>query len=215
MKVAIAGATGLTGSLCLQELLQNENISEVFAIGRRPTGLMHSKLKEIQLQDNKLSVPIHADAFICCLGTTIKKAGSKPAQKAIDLDLPVYLAKELKDNGCKTATVISSMGAKAMSSIFYSRLKGQMEEALKQMNFESLSILRPSIIAGKRNENRFGETIGKGVMKVIDPLLFGSAKNFRSIPAVDIAKALVKCVIIQKKGATVYLSDEIKKLVLL
>ncbi len=215
MIVAIAGATGLTGNLCLQELLQNENISEVFSIGRRPTGIKHSKLKEVLLQDNKLSDTIHADAFICCLGTTIKKAGSKPAQKAIDLDLPVYLAKELKDNGCKTAAVISSMGAKATSSIFYSRLKGQMEEAMKQMNFDSLSILRPSIIAGKRNEKRFGETVGKGVMKVIDPLLFGSAKNYRSIRATDIAKALVKCVIVQKKGAAIYLSDEVKKLALL
>jgi uncharacterized protein YbjT (DUF2867 family) len=212
MKVAMAGATGLTGNPCLQELLKNENISEVFSIGRKQTGVKHPKLKEVLLQDNKLTEIIHADAYICCLGTTIKKAGSKPAQKAIDLDLPVYLAKELKNNGCKTASVISSMGANAKSSIFYSRLKGQLEEALIEINFDSLSILRPSIIDGKRNEKRFGEKVGLGIMKVFDPLLFGSMRNYRSIKAVDIAKALVKCVIIQKKGATIYLSDEIKKI---
>jgi uncharacterized protein YbjT (DUF2867 family) len=212
MIVAIAGATGLTGGLCLQELLHNEHISKVYSIGRRQTGLKHSKLEEIPLQNNRVSEVIHADAFICCLGTTIKKAGSKNAFKAIDLELPVYLAKELNNKGCNTVSIISSMGAKASSSIFYSSVKGQMEEAVKQINFKSLSILRPSIIAGQRNEKRFGEKIGLVVMKVMNPLLIGSLKNYKSIRASDIAKALVNSAIIQKSGTTVYLSDEIKKL---
>jgi uncharacterized protein YbjT (DUF2867 family) len=212
MIVAIAGATGLTGSLCLLELLQNNQISEVYSIGRRQTGLKHSKLKEVLLKNNLLSETIHADAFICCLGTTIKKAGSKNAFKAIDLELPIYLAKELNDKGCNTVSIISAMGANASSSIFYNSVKGQMEEAIKQININSLSILRPSIIAGQRNEKRFGEKIGLVVMKVMNPLLMGSLKNYKSIKASDIAKALVNSVIIQKSGATVYLSDEIKKL---
>ena len=212
MIVAIAGATGLTGGLCLQKLLQNEQVSMVYAIGRKQTGIKHSKLKEVLLQNNKLLEVINADAFICCLGTTIKKAGSKDAFKAIDLELPVYLAKELNNNGCHTAAVISAMGSNASSFIFYNNIKGQMEKAMKKVNFTSLSILRPSIIAGQRNEKRFGEKMGLILMKIFNPLLLGPLNNYKSIKASDIAKALVKSIIIQKHGKTIYLSGEIKKL---
>lgn len=215
MIVAIAGATGLTGSLCLYELLQNENISGVIAIGRKTTGIKHFKLKEVLLVDNKISEIINANAFICCLGTTIKKAGSKEAFKAIDLELPVYLTKEFKINGCNTAAVVSAMGANPKSSIFYNNVKGQMEEALKNINFNSLSILRPSIISGPRKEKRFGEKMGLIFMTIFNPLLFGSLKHYKSIKAKDIAKALVQCVINQKTGTTIYLSGEIKELALL
>ncbi len=213
MKVAIAGATGLTGSFCLQELLLNEHVSMVYAIGRRQTEVKHSKLKEIILQNNKMQDTICADAFICCLGTTIKKAGSKEAFREIDVKLPVYLAKELKNNGCNVAAVISAMGANAESSVFYNNTKGKMEEAMKQVNFESLSILRPSIISGPRKENRIGEKIGLFVMRFFNPLLIGSLKHYKTIQASDIAKALVKDVIVGKSGTHVFLSGEIKDLV--
>jgi len=212
MIVAIAGATGLTGNLCLFELIQNEQISKIYTIGRNQTNFLHQKLKEVVLQNNKLSEPIKADAFVCCLGTTIKKAGSKDAFKAIDMELPIYLANELKKNGCDIAAVISAMGANASSRIFYNQVKGQMEEAIKQINFNSLSILRPSLITGKRSEKRLGETIGKIIMFAINPLLIGSLKNYKSISALNIAKGLVNSVISKKAGTTIYLSDEVKKL---
>lgn len=215
MIVAIAGATGLTGSLCLQELLQNENISGVIAIGRKPTGIKHSKLKEVLLNNNKLNESVISNAFICCLGTTIKKAGTKEAFKEIDLELPVYLANKIKNNGCNTVAVVSAMGANPKSSIFYNNVKGQMEETMKEINLNSLSILRPSIISGPRKEKRFGEKMGLIFMKVINPLLLGSLENYKSIKASDIAKALVHCVIKQKAGSTIYLSGEIKELALL
>ncbi|MBI5540458.1 MAG: NAD-dependent epimerase/dehydratase family protein [Bacteroidia bacterium] len=214
MIVAIAGATGLTGSFCLQELLQNENISSVIAIGRKQTGIKHDKLKEVLLDNNKLSDIIKADAFICCLGTTIKKARTKEAFKSIDLELPVYLADKLINNGCNTVAVISSMGANPNSSIFYNKVKGQMEEAMKNINIKSFSILRPSIISGPRKEKRFGEKMGLIFITIFNPLLFGSLKHYKSIKAKDIAKALVHCVINQKTGTTIYLSGEIKELAL-
>jgi uncharacterized protein YbjT (DUF2867 family) len=214
MKIAIAGATGLTGSLCLQELLKNERVFEIISIGRRNTGLLHPKLREVFLIDNKLSEEIQADAYICCLGTTIKKAGSKEAFKEIDLELPLYLAKELKKNGCKTAAVVSAMGAKSGSSIFYNSVKGEMENAMKEVGFESLSILRPSIIEGPRKEKRTGEKIGLAVMRFFNPILMGSLKHYKTIQASDIAKALVKSVTFKKVGNTIYLSGEIKDLVL-
>lgn len=123
MKVAIAGATGLTGSLCLQELIENKNISEIFAIGRKPTGIIHEKIKEIGLHNFQPSENITVDAFICCLGTTIKKAKSKEAFMDVDLHLPVSIAKKLQENGCKTMSVISAMGADTNSYFFTTELK--------------------------------------------------------------------------------------------
>jgi len=209
MKIAIAGATGLTGNLCLKELIENEKITEIYAIGRRPTGIAHSKINEVKLENNKLTQKVNADAFICCLGTTIKKAGSKKAFEQIDLELPLYLAMELKSAGCKTAAVISSLGADPKSMIFYSRVKGKMESAMKEIGFESLSILRPSLIRGNRNEKRFGEDFAKVMMKLFDLILIGPMKNYQSIQAKDIAKSLVKKVIEGIPGFHIYKSGRI------
>jgi uncharacterized protein YbjT (DUF2867 family) len=189
-------------------LLEQNNITEVYSIGRNSTGIFHPKLKEIFLKNNLLEEPIAADAFICCLGTTMKKAGSKSAFKAIDLDLPLYIASKLKDYGCRMASVISSMGADEGSVIFYSKIKGQMEKAMMDLHFESLSILRPSIIAGPREEIRTGEKIGLAVMKFIDPVL--PFKNYKYILASDIAKALVKTAVKSETGCRIYLSNDIK-----
>lgn len=212
MKVAIAGATGLTGSLCLQELIKNKNISEIFAIGRKPTGIINSKLKEIELKNFQSSEIITVDAFICCIGTTIKKAKSKEAFMDVDLHLPVSIAKKLQENGCKIMSVISAMGADTNSYFFYNRVKGMMEQEIKNLNFESVSILRPSLIIGHRKEKRTGEKMGIVFMKIMNPLLFGKLKNYRSIKALQISKALVNTILKNKPGYNIYLSEKIKRL---
>lgn len=212
MKIAIAGATGLTGNLCLQQLLQNSEVSQVIAIGRRPTGVQNPKLKEVLLNGPEPAEPVVADAFICCLGTTIKKAGSKNAFQAIDLDLPLSLAHHLKQNGCTRAAIVSAMGADTCSAVFYSRTKGKMETRMQTIGFESLSFLRPSLIEGDRKEMRLGESVGSAVMKVLNPLLIGPLRHYQSIDADCIAKGLVKAIISKKAGVSVYLSDDIKKL---
>jgi len=210
MKIAIAGATGLTGNICLQQLLIHPQIEQVISIGRKYTGLQHNKLVEVLLVENQLTVPIYTDAFICCLGTTIKKAGSPEAFKAVDLELPLYLAKQLQQNGCKVVSIISSMGANSSSSILYTRTKGQLEEGLKKMGFQSLSILRPSIIDGERKEKRFGEKAALWMMNLISPLLIGSWTNYKPIKASEIAQALVNLTIKSKNGTTIYPSENIK-----
>ena len=129
-------------------------------------------------------------------------------------ELPIYLANELKNNGCYSMAVVSAMGANPNSSIFYNNIKGKMEEAIKEINFNSLSILRPSIIEDIRNEKRFGEKMGLIIIKALNPLLLGSLKHYKSIKASYIAKTLIKCIINQKRGTTVYLSDDIKQLAL-
>lgn len=212
MTIAIAGATGLTGSLCLQRMLATPEIDSIISIGRRETGVLHPKLKEVSLVNNQLLETVTADAFICCLGTTIAKAGSQIAFEEIDYELPLYLAKMLQREGCQTAAVVSAMGANATSTIFYNRTKGKMETGMRNIGFTSLSLLRPSIITGPRNEARIGEKIGVGIMKITGPLLMGRWKNFRAIKASNIAAALVKSVIKPKPGTTIYLSEKIKKL---
>jgi len=212
MIVAIAGATGLTGNYCLEFLLLQIKITKVIAIGRKTTGIQNPKLEEIILKDNKLTSKVVADAFICCLGTTIKKAGSKEAFKAIDFDLPIYLAQELFKNGCKTAAVISAMGADENSAFFYNQVKGKMETEMKKIGFESLSIFRPSIIDGPRKEKRFGEKIGLAVMKFLSPVFVGALKNYAPIHAKIIGRSLMAVILIKKPGIQIYTSHEIKKI---
>jgi uncharacterized protein YbjT (DUF2867 family) len=212
MIVAIAGATGLTGGLCLHRLLATPEVDKIIAIGRRPTGVQHEKIKEVILVNGQLTESITADAFICCLGTTIAKAGSQKAFAEVDYELPLYLAKMLHHSGCQTAAIISSMGANPTSPIFYNRTKGQMEENMRNIGFDSLALLRPSIISGHRKETRIGEKLGVGLMKITGPLLQGRFKNFRAIKASNIAAALVKAIKNPKPGTTVYLSEKVKKL---
>lgn len=210
MIVAIAGATGLTGNYCLEFLLLQIKITKVIAIGRKPTGIQNPKLEEVILKDNKLTAKVIADAFICCLGTTINKAGSKAAFKEIYLNLPVYLAKKLFEEGCKTSAVISAMGADENSAFFYNQVKGKMEAEMEKIGFESLSIFRPSIIDGPRKEKRFGEKVGLAVMKFLSPVFLGSLKQYRPIHAKIIGKSLMAAVLIKKPGTKIYNSEDIK-----
>lgn len=212
MIVAIAGATGLTGTYCLEYLLLQLKITKVIAIGRKPTGIQNPKLEEVILSDNKLITKIVADAFICCLGTTIKKAGSKEAFSKIDMELPLYLAKNLHKNGCEVIAVISAMSASENSIFFYNQVKGKMEAEIQKIGFESVSIFRPAIIDGPRKEKRTGEKIGLAVIKFFSPFFFGNLKNYKPIRAKTIGRALMTVVLFKKPGIKIYTSDEIKRI---
>ncbi len=210
MKVAIAGATGLTGSLCLELLLADLRISEIFSIGRRKSGLSHPKLQEIILSNGELDIDLSVDAFICCLGTTIKKAGSQENFKKVDHELPLKLAEKLRANGCHSAAVVSALGADSDSSFFYNRVKGMMEEDMKKIGFESLTILRPSLIKGKRKEVRPGEKSAELLLRLASPFLIGPLRNWKTTEAADIAQALVTLSTNPKKGILIFSSQEIK-----
>lgn len=212
MKVAIAGATGLTGHHCLSLLLADTHVDQVIAIGRRPVGISHTKLREVFLNDGKLEQEVSVDAFISCLGTTIKKAGSKEAFEEVDLHLPQRLASALRANGCNYAAVVSAMGANENSLVFYNRVKGKMERAMRDCNFESLTILRPSLILGEREEVRTAERIATVLMKAVNPVIRGPLKNVRAIEAKDIARGLIAAVLVPQPVVRVVLSGDIKTL---
>jgi uncharacterized protein YbjT (DUF2867 family) len=212
MKIAIAGGTGLTGRLCLERLLENPSISQVFAIGRRPTGREHAKLREVVLVDGRPLEAIRVDGFVSCLGTTRKKAGSAEGFLAVDLELPLRLAKELNANGCRVAAVVSALGANPSSPFLYPRTKGRMEQGMEAVGFDSLSLLRPSLIAGSRAEKRTAETLALAALRVLQPILRGPLKEMGPVPAESIARALVKLVLEGKPGCSVYSSATLNRM---
>lgn len=213
MKTALVfGATGQTGALLTDYLLAHPDYETVKIIVRTSTGKKHPKLKELV---NPLSNPefiqneIRGDVLFCCLGTTIRKAGSQEAFKQVDYELPVSLAKIAKRNNIPCMVTISSVGATANSSNFYIRTKGQMEQDIAALGIEKSVFVRPSLLLGKRKETRFGELIGKWIMTLVNPLFIGKLKRYKAIPSATVAKAMIQLAGDDEKGVKFVENDEL------
>jgi uncharacterized protein YbjT (DUF2867 family) len=194
MKALVAGSTGLIGELLLQQLLADDRVKEVEVLVRKPSGISHPKLRErvIDFCEMLKIDDLTASHLFCCLGTTIKKAGSQEAFREVDYRYVADLAALGARSGASTFTVVSSVGADAKSGNFYLRTKGEMEKAVKHSGIPSIVIMRPSMLLGNRNEFRFGEAVGKWVMKAGNPLLQGSWTKFRAIEAAVVARAMLR-----------------------
>ena len=151
------------------------------------------------------------DEAFCCIGTTKSKTPDKEVYKNIDYGIPVNAAQLCKQNGIDTFIVISALGANPDSTIFYNRIKGEMEEAILKIGIAKTHILQPSLIGGKRNEKRVGEWLFKKIMKVVNFALVGSLKKYRSIEPRTIAKAMLWLANNHYENIRVE-SDEIKKI---
>jgi uncharacterized protein YbjT (DUF2867 family) len=211
----IIGATGLVGNACLQLLLQTSEYRAVKALTRRALPQQHAKLTPILANFDELDKVAHelvADDVFYCLGTTIKKAGSEAAFRQIDYDYALRIAEIARQNGAQQFLLVSSLGANAQSSIFYSRVKGELETALQTYQFAGLHIFRPSILLGERHEQRTGEAIGQFVARCLNPLMLGALRKYRGIDAPTVAKTMVKCAIAAQRGVFVYESDKIQAL---
>ncbi len=212
MKTALLlGATGLTGNLLLDLLLNNNDYQKVVVYTRRIIEKSHPKLEQRVIDFNLLDTTVQADDVFCCLGTTIKQAGSKPAFEKVDFEYSLKIARLQKEAGSKQFLLISAMGADAKSMIFYSRVKGKLENELQQLGYDSLYIFRPSFITGDRKEKRTGEYIGLVFMSIINPLLIGPLKKYKAVSALAIAKAMMHFASLKEGGNQIILSDEIKK----
>ena len=212
MKTALLlGATGLTGSLLLQQLLQDAYYKKVIVYSRKSLNIQHQKLQEIIINFDTIDTAVEANDIFCCLGTTIKKAGSKTAFEKVDFEYPLNIAQLQKNAGSEKFLVITAMGASANSSIFYSMVKGKLEKELQFLHFSSLYIFRPSLIIGNRKEKRIGERIALILSTIINPLLIGSLAKYKSVTAVAIAKAMIFSAKENKQGNQIILSNEIKK----
>jgi uncharacterized protein YbjT (DUF2867 family) len=208
----LAGATGLTGAHVLDLLLANDTYSRVITVGRRKPDREHPKLTAIEGPFNRLSVlltGVQINDIFCCLGTTMKKAGSRPGFYKVDFEYVLNLAEYGVDHGAAQFLLISSAGANAQSSSFYIRVKGQVENALKHLNYRGMHIMRPSLLTGNRHEIRPGERIAERLLKLVSPIMLGSLARYRPIEARIVAAAMVYIASGNIPGVYFYESDEI------
>lgn len=212
-KIAIvSGATGLVGEQLMNLLLSGSDYGKIIALVRSSLDMSHKKLDQRVIDFSLLPEALHnvkADHGFCCLGTTLKIAGSKAMQYIIDHDYVVAFAMACHAAGVKRFAVVSSVGASAESSNFYLRTKGEMERDLKKIPFESLYILRPSLLLGDRKESRPGEKTAIAIMGALSPLFIGSLKKYRGVRAATVAACMARHVMMEDKGMKILTSDEI------
>lgn len=197
LTAVVVGASGLTGSYVVEELLKDEAFGLVRILLRRPVQLIHNKLQQEIVNFNDINDYTQkfgqGDIIFCCAGTTQKKVkGDKAAYEKIDFDIPVNAARIGIAKSYKKFLVVSSVGANEHASNFYLKLKGKTENAISKFEYESICFFRPSVLLGERKELRRGEKILQNGMKVLSLLLFGSLKKYRGINAADVARAMVK-----------------------
>ncbi|HEX7777443.1 MAG TPA: NAD(P)H-binding protein [Parvibaculum sp.] len=191
----VAGATGLVGGHLVARLLASPLYEHVLVVTRRKSGLAHPKLREIVADFDKLEGAIAAtgekidDAF-CALGTTIKRAGSQDAFRRVDYDYVVAFAKAAKAAGARQFLLVTAIGSSAKSGIFYSRVKGEAEDAVAALGFATTHIFRPSMLLGRRGEARPAEAVAQALTPFINPLLLGPAAAYRGIAAETVAASM-------------------------
>ena len=208
----LAGATGLIGSQLLPLLLASERYAKVIVVGRTALPLSHPKLIQVvtelsRLQDVRLQ--LIADDVFCCLGTTRRQAGSKEAFYKVDFLYVVTLAALTAGNFASQLMVMSSLGADAEARVYYSQVKGQMEESVRGMAFRAIHIFRPSLLLGQRAQPRLGEWLGAALLGVLRPLLRGPLLKYRPVAAATVAAAMLRAAEDDGGGVRVHSSDEI------
>ncbi len=189
--VALAGATGLVGREILRGLVADPTVTAIHVLGRRKVEAL-PKVTSHVVDFRALPALPGLDEVYLALGTTIRSAGSQEAFRAVDFDANLAVAKAALSAGARRAGLVSAMGANAKSRIFYSRVKGELEDALTALPFETLIIARPSMLAGDRESlgqpARSGEGIALAVSRLLGPLL---PKNYRAVAAADVARSLL------------------------
>ncbi len=207
----LIGATGLTGGILLDNLIDDSNFEKVIVFNRRSVENDNPKIEEhivdlFKLENYKEF--FKADVIFCCIGTTKKKTPDDEIYKAVDYGIPVAAAKLAKQNDINTFIVISALGADAGSKVFYNKLKGEMERDVLKENIQNTYILQPSLIVGDRNEKRLGEDVASVLMKSFNFLI---PKKYKFIYAKTIANTM-KILALQGYSKTRISSEEIKEI---
>ena len=209
----VAGATGLVGSHVLEFLLADAHWSHVVTVGRRTTSQRHAKLEQRVLDLGELETVRdfpHVDDVFCCLGTTIKQAGSQQAFRLVDHAFVVGLARAGLRAGATQFLLVSAIGADPESRVFYSRVKGETEAAIRKLPYQSIQIFRPSLLLGERAEFRLGEQIAMLGAPVLPALLFGRLRRYRPIQAATVARAMVTIAHEAPRGPNVFEYDAMR-----
>lgn len=206
----VVGATGVVGRELVSELCNDASVNTVIVLARRNLEFEHKKLTCHVVEFDQPQTWQHlvkTDSVFCALGTTIKQAGSKGAQRKIDLDLPVAIATVAKANGVRKFALVSSVGANANSSSFYLATKGQLEQQVKSLEFHQLTIVKPSVIKGKRPEFRLGEHVGIWLLSLLKWLPF--INKYRPISGNMVAKGLIHWHLVSNDKITIKQLDEL------
>lgn len=219
-KIAVvAGATGLTGSTLLRQLAGDTHFDRVVALMRSANRGMPERVESVIVDfealakgDSTIAIDHVARdelAVFCCLGTTIKVAGSQAAFRRVDFDYVVAVARWAKAQHAVHFGLISALGASAKSSVFYTRTKGEAEDAVRALALPSVHIVRPSFIDGNRTESRPGESVAIRFARGISPLLVGPLRRYRVVTAEAIAASLLAASTSPVAGVTVTESEAI------
>ena len=193
-RVLVAGATGLVGGYVLRRLLAHSSYSHVEILVRRESPIRNPKFTQriVDFEHIDTGVPgIAPDEVFCCLGTTIRKAGSEEEFRRVDYEYPLALARLAKAAGAGTFLMVSALGADPKSAVFYNRVKGEVEQAIAGVGLSAVYFFRPSLLLGARAENRPAEKIGIAVGKAIAPLMIGGLRKYRPVHADTVAAAMV------------------------
>jgi uncharacterized protein YbjT (DUF2867 family) len=213
---SLIGATGLIGSELLKLLLADPYFETVKVIVRRPFDGDHPKLEkkivDFNDPDSLLIELENSDVIFCTVGTTQKKVkGDKAAYRKVDHDIPVNAARYCRMTGCRIFVLVSAVGASSSSNNFYLNLKAEVEDAVRKTGIESVHVMRPSMLLGRRDEFRLGERLAKRIMKTFSFLFVGGLKKYRAIDAHDVAKAMLNVSKEMTPGFFVYEYEQMKR----
>ncbi|MDA8904438.1 NAD(P)H-binding protein [Flavobacteriaceae bacterium] len=213
-QVTLFGATGLIGSYLLEFLLKDSETHLINVVGRNPFHLQHDKINNIVIDFQDLSSISDSitgsEVVFVSIGTTMSKVNrDKQKYKSVDFDIIFNVANACKQKNINQLIYVSSLGANSNSSNFYLRLKGEIEEAVAELNLTSTSVFRPSVLLGKRNESRPGEKLLQFAMPLLD---FMIPSNSKAIKAKDVAKSMFNTSKNYKSGVRIYHYNEIKEL---
>lgn len=206
--VMLIGATGLVGQLVLQKALAHPGVSQVVALTRRPLAV-HAKLLNPVVDFDALPPDAswwRVDAVVCALGTTMRVAGSKDAFYRVDHDIPLHVARLARQHGAQAYALNSALGADPSSRVFYSRTKGELERDLQGLGYPSLTLVRPGLIGGERDESRPAEQLALRVSTWVGPLL---PPRYRVVPAERIGHHLLGAVLAPPAGVKIIESEAI------
>lgn len=214
MKVILAGASGLIGSNLLEQLLRMPEIEKILLVQRRRIEIENPKIEQLIVDFSKLNIHKlneNYDFAFCCLGTTIKKAGSQDEFMKVDLFAVNHFAEFVAKNNCLKLIVVSAMGADAKSLIFYNRIKGEMENEIQQHGLDSIVIVRPSLLLGDRQESRPGEKLAIQLSPFYSPFLRGPLAKYRPVEASQVAEKMIQLAVMHTPRLLIVENQEIHR----
>lgn len=210
----IYGSSGLVGSKLLAQLLANDHYGKVKVFVRKPLPVDHSKLEQVIIDFDDADNIRHkakGDEVYICLGTTMAKAGSKEAFYKVDHDFVVRAATSAAANGVPKLCLISSMGADVHAWVYYSKVKGEVEQEISRLPFEAIHIVRPSLLLGDRKEQRSGEKLGILISKAVTFIFIGPLAKYKPIEDETVARSMISYMESQSTGVHIHFSDDLQK----